>query len=125
MKALTREQLGLMLFAVPDRWRPFFELLTHSGLRIGEAIGLRWEHVDLGESPRLLIREQIYRGKRRKLKSRAGKRDIPPASLPSCIGRDALHPAREAAGLEWVTFLLVPAHLPPRCCSRRAATSSR
>lgn len=76
-KALTRAELGILLAAIPDRWRLFFEFLTHTGLRISEAFGLRWEHLDLGENPRVLVREQFYRGKRRKLKSGAGKRDLP------------------------------------------------
>jgi integrase len=131
-RALTREELSLMLAALPDRWRLFYELLVHTGLRISEAVGLTWEHVDLGETPRLYIREQVYRGKRRKLKSGAARRDIPlspamaarllahrrdtyggakaPVFLsptgvalsPPNLARDVLHPAREAAGLPWV-----------------------
>ncbi len=131
-RALTREELGLMLAAIPDRWRLFYELLTHTGLRISEAVGLTWEHVDLGETSRLQVREQVYRGKRRKLKSAAARRDIPlskamaarllahrrdtyggpkapvfpsPTGValpPPNLARDVLHPAREAAGLPWV-----------------------
>jgi integrase len=52
----------------------FFEFLIHMGLRISEAVGLRWEHIDLGEKPNVKIREQFYRGKRRRLKSGAGRR---------------------------------------------------
>ncbi len=135
-KALTREELGLMLAALPTEWRLFFELLTHTGLRIGEMVGLTWEHVDLGDEPRIKVREQVYRGKRRKLKSGAARRDLPlsPAMadrllahrrdtfagpgkpvFPSTAGsgyplspqnfaRDVLHPAREAVGMQWVTF---------------------
>jgi len=51
--------------------------LIHTGLRISEAIGLRWEHVGLGEYPKVKIREQFYRGKRRKLESGAGRRELP------------------------------------------------
>jgi integrase len=76
-KALTRQELGLLLAAVPDDWRLFFDLLTVTGLRISEQIGLRWAHVDLGEHPHLEIRDQFYRGKRKRLKSGAGRRDIP------------------------------------------------
>jgi integrase len=43
-KALTRAEFALFIAAVPDSWRLFFEFLTHSGLRIGEAIGLTWGH---------------------------------------------------------------------------------
>jgi integrase len=77
-KAMTREELGLILAAIPEADRLFFELLAHTGLRIGEAVGLTWEHLDLGaEKPRLLVREQVRQGKRKRLKSRAGRRDLP------------------------------------------------
>jgi len=133
-KALTRADLELLLAATPQRWRLFFEFLTHTGLRISEAIGLRWEHVELGERPQIKVREQFYRGKRRKLKSGAGKREIPlsqgmvvrlltlrretyrgPKSpvFPSSVGTElirgkvaerVLNPARDAVGLTWVSF---------------------
>jgi integrase len=51
--------------------------LTVAGLRISEACGLRWQHLDLGDEPMIKVREQFYRGKRRKLKSGAGRRDLP------------------------------------------------
>lgn len=76
-KALKRKDLRLLLAALPGDWQLFFEFLTASGLRIGEAIGLTWEHIDLGDVPHIQVREQIYRGKRRKLKSGAGRRDVP------------------------------------------------
>jgi integrase len=41
-KALTRAELALFLSALPQQWRLFHEFLAHTGLRIGEAIGLRW-----------------------------------------------------------------------------------
>ena len=76
-KALNRKELRLLLAALPEDWRLFFEFLTATGLRIGKAIGLTWEYVDLGDQPHVKVREQIYRGKRRKLKSGAGRRDVP------------------------------------------------
>jgi integrase len=76
-KALTRSELAVLLAAIPADWRLFFEFLAHTGLRISEALGLRWEHLDLGDDPKVRVREQFYRGKRRKLKSGAGRRDIP------------------------------------------------
>ena len=133
-KALTRAELKLLLAAIPPRWRLFFEFLTHTGLRISEAIGLTWENVDLGEKPHIKVREQFYRGKRRKLKSGAGRREIPlspgmaarllahrrdtyrgPKSpvFPSSVGTElirgkvaekVLNPARKAVGLEWASF---------------------
>jgi integrase len=133
-KALTRQELSLLLIAIPEDRRLFFELLAHTGMRISEAVGLTWEHLELGEVPCIRVREQVYRGKRRRLKSAAARRDIPlspamtsrllahrrdgyagpsspvfpsatgvPTSPPN-LGRDVLHPAREAAGLPSVTF---------------------
>jgi integrase len=76
-KALTRAELSLLLAKLPAEWRLFFEFLAHTGLRISEAIALRWEHLDLGERPRVLVREQCVEGKRKRLKSRQGRRDVP------------------------------------------------
>jgi integrase len=133
-KALTRAELSVLLASLPASWRLFFELLAHSGLRISEAIGLTWQHVDLGEKPKLLVREQFYRGKRRPLKSSGGRRDIPLSSgmaarllelrrdayrgeqapvFPSKAGtvlhasnvqRRILNAATKGTGLEWVSF---------------------
>jgi integrase len=76
-KALTRAELALLLASLSAEWRLFFEFLTHTGLRISEAIGLTWRHVDLGTRPRVLVREQFYEGERQPLKSRHARRDIP------------------------------------------------
>jgi integrase len=133
-KALTREELALLLAATPEAWRLFFEFLSVTGLRISEATGLTWEHLELGEGPRVKVREQFYRGERRKLKSGAGKRDIPLSSgmaarllahrrdtyrgpkapvFPSKTGTPlirgkvaerVLNPAREDVGMPWVSF---------------------
>jgi integrase len=94
-KSLTRAEIGLLLAEVDRRekeeerqglpgetrtfdWAGFFEFLIHSGLRISEAVGLRWEHLVLtGDHPRVKVREQLYKGRRKKLKSKSGKRDVP------------------------------------------------
>ncbi len=55
-RPLTRAELARLLAALPARWRLFFEFLTHTGLRISEAIGLTWEHIELGDRPRVLPR---------------------------------------------------------------------
>lgn len=44
-------------------------------MRISEVIGLTWEHLQLEGRPVVRVREQVYRGKRRRLKSGAGRRD--------------------------------------------------
>lgn len=46
-------QVGPLLRELPARYRVLFELMLRAGLRIGEATGLRWQHVDF---PRSLLR---------------------------------------------------------------------
>lgn len=76
-KALTRAELAILLAAIPSESRLFCAFLAHTGLRISEAVGLRWEHLDLGEHPTVRVREQLYKGKRKRLKSKDGRRDVP------------------------------------------------
>jgi integrase len=78
-KALSRDELAAFLREVDPDWRLFFEFLTVTGLRIGEAIGLLWKNVRLDDdAPRVRVREQIYEGRRKKyLKSEEGRRELP------------------------------------------------
>ncbi len=76
-KALTREDLSIFLAAAQPKWRLFFQFLSHTGLRISEAVGLTWRHLDLGESPHVKVREQFYKGERKRLKSTQARRDVP------------------------------------------------
>jgi integrase len=57
-KAMTRAELGRMLSEIPERWLPLFELLSKTGLRISEALGLDWEDVDFGKLT-LRVRRQL------------------------------------------------------------------
>lgn len=77
VKAMTRTQLAAVLEELPEEWRPFFELLAHTELRISEALGLDWSDVELGAHPALQVRRQCYRGELRRLKTRDGRRDVP------------------------------------------------
>jgi integrase len=82
-----------------DRWRIFFAFLAHTGLRIGEAIALQWEHVDLGAS-RVRVRRRFYRDSFAPPKSRYGRRDVP---LSPGTGQ-ALWRLRDGAGDEELVF---------------------
>jgi len=68
-RALSDEQLDALLEQLPAAWRPFYNFLVETGLRIGEAIELRWGDVDFG-SKRLRVERQFYRGRVRKPKGR-------------------------------------------------------
>jgi len=75
-KALTEHELRALLAATPDEWRLFVEFLVHTGLRIGEAVALRWCDVDFGRR-RVKVHRRLYRGKFGKPKSKYGRRDVP------------------------------------------------
>ncbi len=132
-RAMTIKELRGLLAALPPRWRLFFELLAHTGLRIGEATELRWGRnlVLDADRPYVRLRWQFADGRVCEPKTRYGKRDIPLS--PGLAGRlaerrasaidgthvfitsfgtrmnrhnlyrDVLGPARRAAGLPWVT----------------------
>lgn len=45
----TAEELGRFLSATEGRWRVLFTLLAATGLRVSEALALRWQDVDLDQ----------------------------------------------------------------------------
>ena len=60
---LTRAELVRLLDEVPVKWRPLFELLAATGLRISEATGLRWSDLVLdGPTPHLHVKRAIVKG---------------------------------------------------------------
>ena len=75
-KALSEEELRAVLTQVPVEWRLFFEFLSHTGLRIGEAIALTWADVDFGRR-RIQVHRRFYRGRYDAPKSKYGRRAIP------------------------------------------------
>jgi integrase len=75
---LTRAELVRLLDEVPAKRRPLFELLAATGLRISEAIGLRWSDLALDPpAPHLRVRRAIVKGATVAPKSRHGARLIP------------------------------------------------
>jgi integrase len=75
---LTRAELARLLDEVPPKWGPLFELLAATGLRISEAVGLRWSDLVLdGATPHLRVRRAIVKGALVAPKSRHGARLIP------------------------------------------------
>jgi integrase len=131
-KAMTRAELARLLGELPPEWRLLHEFLAHTGFRISEAVGLTWADVVFGDRPRVRLRQQDCRGEVGELKSSNSRRDVPlspgmarrlwaarrgraatdrvftsPLGQPIRDGNlrsRVLAPARERAGLEWVTF---------------------
>jgi site-specific recombinase XerC len=61
MTALSAEQLLVLLESSRgDRLHPLWVLLSCAGLRLGEALGLRWQDVDL-DGGRLAVRRALQR----------------------------------------------------------------
>jgi integrase len=78
--ALTNDQLGRLMGAIRDtkvpRSRTLLLLLVTTGLRIGEALGLEWEHVDLHKGE-VKVRQQLVGSKPAPLKTKESHRDVP------------------------------------------------
>ncbi len=76
-RKLTAADVTAILQAMPEQWRMFFLLLTQTGVRIGELLGLTWQHVHLGDDPHILVAEQFYKGERKRLKTDASMARVP------------------------------------------------
>jgi integrase len=83
-KAMTEVELAGVLAEIPDSSRLIFELLSATGVRISEALGLEWSDVEFGARPMLHVRRQCYRGRMGDLKTASGRRDLP---LPTRIAQ--------------------------------------
>jgi integrase len=57
---LEPEQLGQLLEHASARYRPLFEFLAYTGLRIGEALGLTWADID-HEAGLIRVHRQLSR----------------------------------------------------------------
>jgi integrase len=78
VKALTEAQLAMLLAVVPARHRLLFELVAATGVRISEALALRWGDLELdGDRPVVRVRRAYVKGHFKPPKSRSGKRAIP------------------------------------------------
>lgn len=96
VKALTEDELALVLAALDHDWRPFFEFLYETGLRISEAIEVRHRDVD---GTWLHVDRRFYRGTVGLPKGR--KRRRVPLSKPMA---QCLWTMRRAAGPDDLLF---------------------
>lgn len=82
-RSLTWEQVETISAALPEPISTLVLFLTWTGLRIGEACGLRWREVDL-DGLTVHVRENFVMGQYQDLKTRKSRREIPiPAELAS------------------------------------------
>lgn len=87
VKALSEPELVALLDALPSEWRLFFEFLAQTGLRIGEAIEIRYRDVE--HAGRWLhVRRRFYNGRVAKPKSRKTRRiRLTPAMAEALLER--------------------------------------
>ena len=76
IKALTDDQLATLLAEIPEEWRLFYTFLAQTGLRISEAIELRWRDVEFGTVNTFKVTRRLYRGRVAPPKSKYGRRTI-------------------------------------------------
>jgi integrase len=131
-KALTRDELLAVLARIPERHRLFFSFLARTGLRVSEALAVRWQDV---EDERVYVRRRFYKGTFAQPKSTHGRRTvpIPPALVlelthhrvtsdygaqedlvftnrrgepldSAYLAKSVLKPAALAAGVPWASF---------------------
>jgi integrase len=95
VKALTEDELRRLLAAVAPEWSLLVTLLAQTGLRVSEALPLRWQDVDFGR--RLVrVRRSYSRGRIGAPKSKYGRRDVP---LTEAMVQD-LWNARKQPGID-------------------------
>jgi integrase len=73
---LTPQQVRAVTECAPERFRALFVLLYLTGLRIGEALALKWSDTDLEQS-KLYVRRSLWRGNEQTPKSRSAIRAKP------------------------------------------------
>jgi integrase len=77
-RVLTSAQLSTLLLVIPSRHRLLIELLAATGMRISEALALRWGDLGLdGELPVVRVRRAYVRGHFKAPKSKYGRRTVP------------------------------------------------
>jgi integrase len=74
-KAWTPDEFTLLVGKLPPTERLFCAFLAESGLRIGEAVELRWRDLDLG-AHRLRVERSFYRGRVGEPKTHHGRRTL-------------------------------------------------
>jgi integrase len=75
VEPFTLEQVQQMLQCVREDWRAYFTVRFFTGMRTGEAHGLKWKYVDF-ERRLILVRETFVLGEDEYTKTDSSQRDI-------------------------------------------------
>ncbi len=80
----TPEDRDRIVAAAEMPWRVLYAILGELGLRIGEGIGLTWEHIDF-EASIIRVRQAVVLGRIQTLKSKNSKADLPMSEKLSAL----------------------------------------
>lgn len=94
-RKLSHADLRRLLDALPDDVRLLSSLTLCTGLRISEALGLEWRHVDFARGV-VMVRQRYYRGDLDVTKSERSMRDVPLGHLAAQLRR--LWPGESSSG---------------------------
>lgn len=72
----TAEQVCSILDALPEEYKPIFQIAALTGFRVGEILALRWSNVDLGRR-QITVSASLWRGHLKSPKTDASKRTRP------------------------------------------------
>lgn len=87
-RRLSRDEVQRLCDAATPRYRPVIMMLAWTGLRVSEALALRWEDIDF-EAKEILVRRQLDdKGRLKKPKTRAGVRTLPLLPILDCTLRE-------------------------------------
>lgn len=111
-KALKWPEICTLANALPEPCATLVVFLAQTGLRIGEAMGLRWSRVNLTAEPltvdgqeipplSLLVRENYVMGKYQTLKTKSAVRTIP---IPEWLASRLLMLSFSDASMDWAVF---------------------
>lgn len=103
LRAIADPELERILVACDWPWKALWAVMGFAGLRVGEALGLTWEHVDL-ERRVLRIRQNCVAGQLLALKTRSSRADLPMLErLVAILTEYANHWRPNTAGLLFAT----------------------
>jgi integrase len=98
---LDAEQLGRLLVAIPKQWLPIVLVLAYTGMRWGEASGLRWMDIDVAAGT-IKVRRSNWRGIETEPKTAGSKRVAPlPPRVIELLGK---RPSKRNGGATALVF---------------------
>ena len=97
-RVLTRDELTAVLDAAPERHRALLRFAAQTGVRLGEALGLRWRDLDLDAGTATIAGQRDRTGRHVEAKTKRSRRSIElPAELTRLLREHRLAAAHCAA----------------------------